>query len=112
MSPRRRRAALILLAVAILTLLAAPGALAAAGGGSSGFSGGGGGGGGSGKGFALYIIIDEQPIAELHDVGLVDGGDLAPVVQVGKPERILHRAPRLLLRDHLRGVRARVSTRE
>ena len=46
--------------------------------------------------------LEKEPVAELHDVGLVDGRDLAPVVQERKPERVLHRAPRLLRRDHLR----------
>lgn len=37
----------------------------------------------------LLAALQEQAVAELHDVGFVDGGDLLPVVLDGVVEREL-----------------------
>ncbi len=49
----------------------------------------------------LTTYLKEETIAELHDVGLVDGSHLSPVVQEGVAKGVLRHPPRALLRDDL-----------
>ena len=43
------------------------------------------------------LYLQEEPVTELHDVGLVYSCDLFPVVQEGVAERILYCPPGLQL---------------
>ena len=49
----------------------------------------------------LLARLEEQPVAELHDVGLVDRRHLPPAVPGGVVEGELGDPQRVLCRDHL-----------
>ena len=53
---------------------------------------------------SLHPHLEEEAIAELHDVGLVDGRDFSSVVEKGVAKGILRHPPRALLRYDLQAL--------
>ena len=57
-----------------------------------------------GEGARRRANLQEEAVTELHDVGLVDGGDLSPVIEEGVAERVLRHPTRALLGDDLQAL--------